>query len=265
MKQPDPKDLNPPEDLPWPFGVAAVKMIAETEQGPGGGIALKAYKCPAGVWTCGLGETDGVGPSTRWTVEFAWQRFCDSLSARADSVKAMCTAPTSENELAALTSLAYNIGLEALRKSTVLRLHNKGDKTGASRAFAQWNKARVSGKLTVLPGLVTRRAWEAGLYLSPDDDDERPIMSAQAVEAPPAMAASPTVNTSAVALGTGLLGAVTELGGDAQSITEPVRTIKAFAVDLIGIPSAAWPWALLVLVGAVVLYRRWMQRRDGVA
>ena len=39
-------------------------------------------------------------------------------------------------------SLAYNIGLEGLKKSTALRKHNEGDYDAAARAFGLWNKAK---------------------------------------------------------------------------------------------------------------------------
>lgn len=74
--------------------------------------------------------------------------------------------PPTPNELGALVSLAYNIGVDALAGSTVLRRHNAGDREGAAHAFAMWNKARVNGRLRVLPGLVKRRAAEAALYLA---------------------------------------------------------------------------------------------------
>ncbi len=47
-------------DLGWPIPAEAVRLIVEKEQGPGGGVALKAYLCPAGVWTIGWGRTRGV-------------------------------------------------------------------------------------------------------------------------------------------------------------------------------------------------------------
>ena len=95
----------PDPSLAWPLPMEAVEMIAECEQGPGGGCALVAYRCPAGVWTCGWGETAGVGPKTRWTKEFADARFCDSLHERVNAVRAVVTVESSENEIAAMTAL----------------------------------------------------------------------------------------------------------------------------------------------------------------
>lgn len=64
-------------------------------------------------------------------------------------------------QLAAATSLAYNIGVGAYCKSTVARKFNAGDLAGACYGFAAWKY--VKGK--VVQGLVNRRAAETELCL----------------------------------------------------------------------------------------------------
>lgn len=69
-------------------------------------------------------------------------------------------------QLAAATSLAYNIGTGAYCRSTVARRFNSGDFKGACEGFKAWNRA--GGR--VIPGLVNRRNAEYGLcvtYLQP--------------------------------------------------------------------------------------------------
>jgi lysozyme len=68
--------------------------------------------------------------------------------------------PTSADQFSAMVALAYNIGLQGFRTSSVLRRHREGGDVTA--AFAMWNKA--GGR--VLNGLVRRRAAEAALYRS---------------------------------------------------------------------------------------------------
>jgi GH24 family phage-related lysozyme (muramidase) len=75
-------------------------------------------------------------------------------------LKMIGDAPTTENQFSALVSLAYNIGVGALGRSTVLKRHLDGDYEGAAKAFAMWNK----GGGRVLKGLVRRRKEEADLY-----------------------------------------------------------------------------------------------------
>lgn len=71
----------------------------------------------------------------------------------------------SQNAFDALVSLAYNIGIRALKQSSVYRHIKKGDKKAAADAFLAWNKARVGGRLTVLSGLSKRRTAERALFL----------------------------------------------------------------------------------------------------
>jgi lysozyme len=261
----------PDPSLPWPIPMAGVALIAESE-----GCSLTAYKCPAGVFTCGWGETAGVGPKTKWTKAYADQRFCDSLSERTEAVRAMVTVETSDNQLAALVSLAYNIGNAALAKSSVLRAHNRGDFAAAARAFALWNKATVSGKLTVLPGLVTRRAREAALYLTPDDGRAEPMPQAVAPES--SLSRSPMMTAGgALPVATGVLtaaveaakpdpvAAVTQAGQQASTVQTALTSIKSLAVETIGIPASWWLPLVMVGAGVTVIYWRHKQRTGGWA
>lgn len=72
----------------------------------------------------------------------------------------------SQNAFDALVSLAYNIGIGALKKSSVYRHIKAGNKKAAADAFLAWNKARVGGRLTVLSGLSRRRTAERALFLA---------------------------------------------------------------------------------------------------
>jgi lysozyme len=65
------------------------------------------------------------------------------------------------DELEALTSLAFNIGVSALGSSTVMDLLRSGSRVEAGRAFLMWRKA--GGQ--VLPGLVKRRHVESAWFL----------------------------------------------------------------------------------------------------
>lgn len=67
-----------------------------------------------------------------------------------------------QGQFDALVSFAFNLGIGALAKSTLLKKHLAGDYAGAAREFAKWK----FGGGRVLPGLVKRRAAEVALYLS---------------------------------------------------------------------------------------------------
>jgi lysozyme len=267
----------PDPALPWPIPMAGVALIAESE-----GLRLTAYKCPANVWTCGWGETDGVGPKTRWTKEYADQRFCDSLHERTEAVRAMVTVEPTDHQMAALVSLAYNIGNAGLKRSSALAAHNRGDHLAAARAFALWNKATVNGVLTVLPGLVSRRAKEAALYLTPDADTVQPMP--QAVEPESSIARSPIASSGALTAATGVItgimgttepaappsaaaavAKVEAIGQQATQIKTATQQVRELATDALGIPPGAVLPVVLIAAGAAVVYWRLRQRREGWA
>lgn len=251
----------PDKSLDWPISYAGVELIAGFE-----GLRLKAYLCPAGKWTCGWGETDGVGPHTRFTKDFADARFCDSLAERARAVLALCKIEPSANELAALVSLAYNIGVAALKKSTVLRAHNRADAQAAIRAFGLWNKItdRRTGQLRVSAGLTSRRAREAAIYATPDDDDDRQRMP-QEVVAESSLVASPIAQGGAATAGLGVVSAFNEVGDKASAAEASVGAVKSMLIDTIGIPSEFWLPVAAVAVGGAIIWWRVKQRRDGWA
>ncbi len=65
------------------------------------------------------------------------------------------------NQRAALISFVYNVGCGAFKSSTLLRLLNAGDLTGAADEFLRWNKAGGA----VVQGLVDRRFIERNVFL----------------------------------------------------------------------------------------------------
>ena len=248
----------PDATLPWPIPMAAVAMIAEAE-----GLRLAAYRCPAGVPTIGWGRTDGVRMGDTCTREQADRWLCEDLQARAAAVRALCTREPSRNELGALTSLAYNIGTDALRRSTALRQHNAGQHLAAARAIGLWDKARVGGTLTVLPGLTARRAREQALYLTPDDPQHEAMP--QAVEAESSLTASPMARSGVVVAGAGALEAVRQMGEHVAAIKAPVQAAREVLVDVLGVPPGLILPLVLLLAGAVVLHWRREQRLQGRA
>ena len=127
---------------------------------------LDAYPDPGSrdgnPWTIGWGSTGpGIARGVRWTREQCDRRFEEDLGRfSAGVVKLLEAAATSQGEFDALVSFAYNVGLEALRKSTLLRKHRAGDKAGAASEFGKW----VNNDGRPMKGLVRRRAAEAELY-----------------------------------------------------------------------------------------------------
>jgi lysozyme len=143
---------------------AGVELIKEFE-----GLRLRAYLCPAGVATIGYGTTVyptgyKVQMGDQCTAEQAEEYLRSDLRDFERDVERMVLVPLNTNQFAALVSFAYNLGAEALRKSTLLRLLNAHNYAGAADQFARWTYA--AGKQ--LPGLVRRRAAERALFLRAD-------------------------------------------------------------------------------------------------
>ena len=260
----------PDPALPWPIALPAVYEIASSE-----GLRLRAYRCPAGTWTCGWGETDGVGPTTQWTKEYADGRFCDSLADYVRRVRDLCTAAPTDSELGAMVSLAYNIGPAAFARSTVLRQHNAGHRQAAARAFGLWNKARNprTAQLEELPGLTARRAREAALYLKPDDDQAEPMP--QAVDGESPLARSPINAGGAVAIGAGALTGATQVADQLQQATgllgavhgvlEALKEATHQAAEMAGVPPGVLLALVLIGSGVAVVRHRRRQRAEGWA
>ena len=251
----------PDPALPWPIPLAAVSEIAESE-----GLELVAYLCPAGVWTIGWGETDNVRPGDTCTKEQADHWLLEDLQERTRAVLALCKVQPSPNELGALVSLAYNIGLGGLGKSTVLRQHNAGNRQAASRAFGLWNKAKDpgTGQLRELAGLTARRAREAALYLKPEPGQRTEAMP-QAIEAESKPATGPISAGAVVAGGAGVVEVLSKAGQDVGAVSPVFEKGRALLVDTLGVPTD-WILPIVMIVVAVLIYRaRRKQRSEGWA
>lgn len=248
----------PDPALPWPIPMAAVALIAESE-----GLRLTAYRCPAGRPTIAYGETDGVQMGDTCTKEQADRWLLEDLQDRTQQVRALCTRSPGANELGSLVSLAYNIGVGALAGSTALRQHNSGDHLAAARAICLWDKARVGGVLTVLPGLTARRAREMALYLTPDEPSAAAQPVPQAVEAESSIAASPIIKGGATTVGAGVVAALAEARDALGPLGTGLTAAKDFAASVLGIPPGWVLPAVLIGAGAVVVRWRWRQRSGG--
>jgi len=127
------------------------------------GEKLKAYLCPAKVWTIGVGHTGpDVKPGMVITSEKSDELLQSDLSRFESAITKLLKVTVNQNQFDALVSIAFNVGSGAIGGSTLLKLLNSGDTKGASAEFAKWNKA--GGK--VLAGLTARRAAERELFES---------------------------------------------------------------------------------------------------
>jgi lysozyme len=124
------------------------------------GLRLEAYKCPAGVWTIGYGHTGDVKEGdviTEHQADVILELDCERFEIAVNHL-----APrANDNQGSAMVCLAFNIGVAAFAKSSLLRKFKEGAPCDAE--FDKWVKA----KGIVLPGLVKRRVAERALFLTP--------------------------------------------------------------------------------------------------
>lgn len=144
------------------IGAKGLNLIKKYE-----GFKASPYKCPAGIPTIGYGATYYPnGTKVKLTDKPVTQREADTmllnmLKHYEQGVDSFTTDLVNQNQFDALVSIAYNIGLQALKGSTLIRKVNldPNDKT-IKNEFMRWTKA--NGK--VLDGLLARRKEEAELY-----------------------------------------------------------------------------------------------------
>lgn len=135
------------------------------------GLRLKAYKCPAGVWTIGYGHTGkDVKPGMIITEEQAEQLLRQDLERFEKGVDDLVEVDINENQYSALVSLAYNIGLGNFKKSTLLKLINKGNQNELEAVHSQFKRWVWAGS-QILPGLQRRREAEFDLYSTPESSE----------------------------------------------------------------------------------------------
>jgi lysozyme len=143
------------------------------------GVRLRPYRCPALLWTVGVGhvidpnhirvkldERKGLVIPDGWdrtlTMDEVNDILAKDLATFERGVLRLCPEGLTQGRFDALVSFSFNVGLGNLQRSTIRMKHNRGDFDGAAEGFMVWTKA--GGK--ELPGLVKRRKHERALYLS---------------------------------------------------------------------------------------------------
>lgn len=130
------------------------------------GCQLHAYQDSVGKWTVGYGHTFGVYQGLVITQAQAESFLQSDVQKTATLVAPYIKVPVNQNQFDALVSFTYNLGIVRFAGSTLLEKLNMGDYDGAAQEFARWNEAGG----VVLAGLVSRRAAERTLFLTPSDD-----------------------------------------------------------------------------------------------
>mgnify|MGYP006270490821 CR=1 FL=1 len=139
------------------------------------GLSLKPYLDAVGIPTIGYGiiEYPNGTAVTMYDNPITEDQALDYLqfevNKKTTAIERMLNVEVNDNEFAALTAFAYNVGTRALLNSTLLKLLNSNsDRSAVADQFMRWNKA--GGK--ELPGLTRRRQAEKNLFLTPIESDQ---------------------------------------------------------------------------------------------
>lgn len=125
------------------------------------GCYLKAYKCPAGIWTIGWGSTFYQDGRPVKQGDIITQSDADKLLAWYIKNKIKVPVGLNKSQIEALQSLIYNIGQGAFDKSSLKKAIESKD---WKAVFNNWNW--ITGGGVFLKGLAKRRAEEILLFFS---------------------------------------------------------------------------------------------------
>jgi lysozyme len=142
------------------------------------GVRLKPYRCPARLWTVGVGhvidpnhakvpfeERNSLAIPDGWNRKLSMDEVNAILAADLQrferGVLRYCPRGITQGRFDALVSFAFNVGLGTLQRSTLRQKHNRGDYDGAADEFLKY----CLGGGKVLKGLVNRRKDERAMYL----------------------------------------------------------------------------------------------------
>jgi len=126
------------------------------------GCKLTAYQDDGGVWTIGYGHTGkDIVSGLEWTQEQAESALNSDLLAAIAAVERLKTRLLTDRQMAALTSLVFNIGAAAFAGSQLLIALNDCRWIDAAHEFIRWDHiGKIENK-----GLLRRRLTEAALLL----------------------------------------------------------------------------------------------------
>ena len=119
------------------------------------------YKDIAGFWTGGYGHKLLAWEHHNERSENEWASIlAKDVTAAEAAVNRLVKVKLTQSQFDALVSFVFNVGVGAFSRSTMLRLLNAGDYSGASAQFGKWIYA--GGQVS--EGIKNRRIAEANLF-----------------------------------------------------------------------------------------------------
>ena len=141
---------------------AAIALIKHHE-----GVRNRPYRCPANLWTCGVGHLIGDGKHLpdSWNRTFSQEEIDGLLKSDLRRFelgvhKMLPNVSLRQHEFDAIISFCFNLGLGCFQRSTLRQALLRGDKKAAMESLVKY--CRAGGK--ILRGLQTRRLDEKALF-----------------------------------------------------------------------------------------------------
>lgn len=199
---------------------------------------IKAGDHVKGKLTIGYGHTRTARPGMVVTETEAERLLQQDLAPCEAAVDRVIEVPLTDNQFGVLVSFAFNLG-HATGKgqplANIAETLNKGDYTGALRRMGLYVKQRQDGKLVTVPGLVNRRAAEAGLWVQGD------FVASQGV-----VAETPVERSAA---------------GEVSAISGVAGAAAMAAPALTSLGGVHWAVGVALVAGLVGLAAMWLIRR----
>jgi lysozyme len=140
----------------------AIKLIKHHE-----GVRNRPYRCPANLYTVGVGHLIGDGKSLpeSWNRTFSQEEIDGLLKSDLKRFelgvhKMLPNVPLRQHEFDAIISFCFNLGLGCFQRSTLRQALLRGDKKAAMESLVKY--CRAGGK--ILRGLQIRRLDEKALF-----------------------------------------------------------------------------------------------------
>ena len=141
---------------------AAIALIKHHE-----GVRSRPYRCPANLWTVGVGHLIGDGKHLpdSWNRTFSQEEIDGILKSDLRRFelgvhKMLPNVPLRQCEFDCLVSFAFNLGLGTFQRSTLRQALLRGNKKAAMESLVKY--CRAGGK--ILRGLQIRRLDEKALF-----------------------------------------------------------------------------------------------------
>ena len=141
---------------------AAIALIKHHE-----GVRSRPYRCPANLWTVGVGHLIGNGKllPDSYNRTFSAEEIDGILKSDLRRFelgvhKMLPNVPLRQHEFDALVSFCFNLGLGCFQRSTLRQALLRGNKKAAMESLVKY--CRAGGK--ILRGLQIRRLDEKALF-----------------------------------------------------------------------------------------------------